>query len=97
VRLLILCAVGWLILRGSQKVTRWFRVRDTGLIDALIEANAYTYRPGMEAVDYALRDRTTAKRKLVEDKLAEHRRRLEMPVIHGLERVPARRTGTEDA
>lgn len=95
-RLLILLGIGWLVLRTSQKVTRWFRLRDSGLIDALIEANAAQYRPGMEAVDYELRDRTAAKRKLVAEKLAEHRRRLEMPVIHAVVDIHARReTGTE--
>jgi len=97
VRLLILCAVGWLILRGSQKVTRWFRVRDTSVIDALIEANSYTYRPGMEAVDYELRDRTRHRREQVAAKLAEYQKRLEKPIIHAVVDIHARRDGTEDA
>ena len=53
------------------------------VIDQLIAQNKAKPIPGMERMDEALRDRTAAKRKAVEEAIERRRRELEDHLAHG--------------
>lgn len=70
----------YLLLVGWRLVWTWVR-RKCGapdlVIDRLLEAAKARYRPGMEQVDYGLREATATKRRLRERLIGEAHRRVD--------------------
>jgi hypothetical protein len=93
---LVVLVLGLVVLKQLRRARRWLRLREQQNAARLIASNRYRYKPGMDRMDEALRDRTTRRRRIVEESLTEHRKRLESPTIYAVPSWPGRKNGTEE-